>query len=40
MITHDNTIALEAERVVRIHDGQIIFDGGVEEYASKFQTSN
>lgn len=40
MITHDNAIALEAKRVVRIHDGKIIFDGDTEEYATKFQTSN
>lgn len=40
MITHDNLIALEAKRVVRIHDGQIIFDGGTEEYAAKFQTGS
>ena len=40
MITHDNAIASEAKRVVRIHDGKIIFDGNTEEYATKFQTSN
>lgn len=40
MITHDNSIALEADRVIRIHDGQIIFDGEVKEYATKFQVSN
>lgn len=40
MITHDNAIAAEAERVVRIHDGKIIFDGDVKEYATKFQASN
>ena len=34
MITHDSSIALEARRVVRIHDGQINFDGDVEEYAA------
>ena len=34
MITHDNSIALEAKRVVRIKDGQINFDGTAEEYAS------
>lgn len=34
MITHDNSIALEARRVVRIHDGQINFDGDVKEYAA------
>lgn len=32
IITHDNSIALEAKRVVRIQDGQIIFDGAAEEY--------
>lgn len=36
MITHDNAIAGEAKRVVRIHDGKIIFDGSTEEYATKF----
>ncbi len=34
MITHDSSIALEARRVVRIHDGKINFDGDVEEYAA------
>ena len=34
MITHDNSIALEAERVVRIIDGKINFDGDVKEYAA------
>lgn len=32
LITHDNSIAEEANRVVRIHDGVIVFDGPVEEY--------
>lgn len=32
MITHDNTIAMEAKRVVRIQDGKITFDGEVSEY--------
>ena len=40
MITHDNAIASQAKRIVRIHDGKIIFDGNTEEYATKFQTSN
>ena len=40
MITHDNAIALEAERVIRIQDGKIIFDGDTNEYRSKFQISN
>ena len=34
MITHDSSIALEAERVVRIIDGKINFDGDVKEYAA------
>ena len=32
LITHDNSIALEAQRVVRLKDGKIIFDGPSEEY--------
>ena len=34
LITHDNTIAMEARRVVRIKDGQINFDGDVKDYAA------
>lgn len=34
MITHDSSIAVEAKRVVRIHDGKINFDGDVKEYAA------
>ena len=34
MITHDNAIAMEARRVVRIKDGQINFDGDVKDYAA------
>ena len=33
-ITHDNAIAMEARRVVRIKDGQINFDGDVKDYAA------
>lgn len=33
VITHDSSIALEAKRVIRIHDGKINFDGDVDEYA-------
>ena len=40
MITHDNSIAMEAKRVVRIKDGQINFDGTVEEYGTVIQTGN
>lgn len=32
LITHDNSIALEAKRVVKIHDGKIVFDGATEAY--------
>ncbi len=34
MITHDSSIAVEARRVVRIHDGKINFDGDVKAYES------
>ena len=34
IITHDNSIALEAERVVRIQDGKITFDWSAEEYGA------
>ena len=34
MMTHDSSIAMEARRVVRIHDGKINFDGDVKEYAA------
>lgn len=32
LITHDNSIAMEAERIVRLTDGKIIFDGSAKEY--------
>lgn len=34
MITHDNSIAMEAKRVIRIADGRKIFDGDVKDYAA------
>lgn len=34
MITHDNSIALEAKRVVRVADGKINFDGKADDYAA------
>ena len=34
MITHDNSIAMEAKRVARIADGHKIFDGDVKDYAA------
>ena len=30
LITHDNTIAAQAERVVKIHDGKVIYDGAAD----------
>lgn len=33
MITHDNALALEAKRVIRISDGKVVFDGKTEDYA-------
>lgn len=32
LITHDHTVAEEAERIVMLYDGKITFDGPVEEY--------
>lgn len=32
LITHDNSVAMEADRVVRLYDGKIIFDGPAEKY--------
>ena len=40
MITHDNSIAVRAKRVVRITDGRINFDGEAKEYASIIQTGH
>ena len=40
MITHDNSIALEAKRVVRIKAGKINFDGDVKDYAAIIQAGN
>ncbi len=40
MITHDNSIAMEAKHIVRIHDGKINFNGDVKEYAAVIQAGN
>lgn len=32
IITHDNSIALEAKRIIRIHDGRVVFDGAADAY--------
>ncbi len=36
LITHDNTIAAQAERVIRVHDGKVVYDG--ESDINKFAT--
>ena len=40
MITHDSSIAMEARRVVRVHDGKINFDGDVNEYSAILSNGN
>lgn len=35
IITHDNSIAVEAKRVIQIHDGKVIFDGASEQYRER-----
>ena len=40
MITHDNSIAVQAKRVVRITDGKINFDGEASDYAAIIQTGH
>jgi len=34
LITHDNSIAAEANRIIRLEDGHIVFDGTSREYSS------
>lgn len=36
LITHDNTIAAQAERVIRVQDGKVVYDGAAD--ISKFAT--
>lgn len=40
LITHDNEIATQAKRVVKISDGKIVFDGETKEYIDEFITNN
>ena len=40
IITHDNSIALEAKRVIRISDGKIIFDGSAKDYENYTEPSS
>lgn len=39
IITHDNSIAIEAERVIKISDGVVIFDGDVKEYKHEIKAN-
>ena len=27
LITHDNSIAVQADRIIRLEDGQVVYDG-------------
>ena len=38
MVTHDNSIAVRAKRVVRIADGKINYDGDAKQYASMLES--
>ena len=38
IITHDPSIAVQAQRVVQVQDGKIIFDGDGETYAANLST--
>lgn len=40
LITHDDSIALEAERIIKISDGSILFDGSVKEYKHDIISNN
>lgn len=40
LITHDNHIATQAKRVVKITDGKIVFDGRTKEYINEFITND
>lgn len=36
LITHDNSVASEAKRIIRISDGRIEFDGETKEYVNEY----
>ncbi len=40
LITHDNSIANEAERVIKIADGIVVFDGEAKEYNNEIMANN
>ncbi len=39
LITHDQSIAQEAERVIKIADGSVIFDGDVKEFRDEIKSN-
>jgi putative ABC transport system ATP-binding protein len=39
LITHDASIASEAERVIKIADGSVIFDGSVKEFKDEIKAN-
>jgi putative ABC transport system ATP-binding protein len=40
LITHDNSIASEAERVINIADGIVVFDGNAKEFKNEIVANN
>lgn len=40
LITHDRSIAAEANRIIHIADGTITFDGDAKEYKNEFMANN
>lgn len=39
LITHDNSIACEADRIIKIADGTIVFDGDVKEFKHEIKAN-
>lgn len=39
IITHDNSIAIEAKRVIQIQDGKLIFDGAAAQYKERMNAA-
>lgn len=37
LITHDNAIAVKAQRIVRLQDGRVIYDGDAHDPAAVVQ---
>ena len=39
LITHDNSIAVKAQRIIRLQDGKVIYDGDAHDPAALVQPS-